>query len=106
MSHELSLSDFELPTSDELDGAAAAAARCGGAPSSSTPGTSRLNLEEERLLESLLSSPGMNPDLLHTPNLSKLTTSMTPRCAAGAWGMSDRCAGAGVTAGGQARAPK
>jgi len=100
MSHELSLSDFDLPTSDELDGAAAAAARYGGGPSASTPGSTRLNIEEERLLESLLSSPGMNPDLLHTPNLSKLTTQMTPRCAAGAWGMSERCAG-GVAAGGQ-----
>jgi hypothetical protein len=99
MSHELSLSDFDLPTPDELDGAAAAA-RCGGGPSVSTPGSARLNIEEERLLESLLSSPGMNPDLLHTPNLSKLTTQMTPRCAAGAWGMSERCS-ASVAAGGQ-----
>jgi len=111
MSHDLSLSDFELPTSEELDGAAAAARdkiSSGGtsAPSASTPGASRLNLEEERLLESLLSSPGMNPELLHTPNLKQLTTSMSPRCTAGdtagAWVMSERCAG--MTAGGQARA--
>ena len=102
MAHDLSLSDFDLPTQDELDGTAA----------TSTPGGSaRLKLEEERLLESLLSSPGMSlllplsPDLLedlllHTPNLSKLTTQVTPGCAAKAWGVSERCAGR-VASGGQ-----
>ena len=52
MAHDLSLSDFELPTPDELDGTAA---------SSTAGGSARLHLEEERLLESLLSSPGMSP---------------------------------------------
>jgi hypothetical protein len=42
----------------------------------------------------------MNPDLLEdlllTPNgahLSKLTTQVTPGCAAKAWGVAERCAG-------------
>ena len=39
-------------------------------------------------------------DLLHTPNLSKLTTQVTPGCAAKAWGVSERCAGR-VASGGQ-----
>ena len=118
MAHDLSLSDFDLPTPDELDGAPAPApARCAAEPSTSTPGGSaRLNLEEERLLESLLSSPGMSPLLplspellddllLHTPTLSKLTTQVArPGRAAKAWGVSERCAGR-VAAGGQLEPP-
>ena len=50
------------------------------------------NPKQERLLESLLSSPGCHPDLLNTPNLSKLTTqlapSLAPRCAAAGWSAS------------------
>jgi len=42
----------------------------------------------------------MNPDLLHTPNLSKLTNHMTPRCAAKAWGVADRCSASGADAAG------
>ena len=99
MVHDLSLSDFELPTPDELDGTAASSTAGGH-----TGGSARLHLEEERLLESLLSSPGMSPLLplspdlledllLHTPNLSKLTTQVAPGRAATAWGVSERCAG-------------
>lgn len=83
MAHDLSLSDFDLPTQDELDGAAATSTL------TATPGGgARFNIEEERLLESLLSSPGCHPDLLNTPNLSKLTTQLAPRCAAAGWSAS------------------
>lgn len=79
MTHNLSLSDFDLPDSDDV---------LKGVPLQKTP--SRLNNEEERLLQSLIASPGMNPELLETPNLKQLATAINPK-SLGAWSASERC---------------
>lgn len=101
MSSHVSLSDLELPSSPELG-------RLMGLASSQMPppppaaaqltltpgGHQRLvNSEEESLLESLLSSPSLNPDLLSTPNLRQLSSAIDARTPANAW--TDRCGGAG-----------
>merc|ERR1712118_567701 len=102
MAHDASLSDLVLPDTPELAAslnahAQDAASKVQRVATGMTP-SSRLmaNAEEERMLETLLSSPSINPALLSTPNLSQLTSALDRRAgarsyvAADCWGSTDR----------------
>ena len=102
MSSQVSLSDLDLPSSPELGRMMAQhhhhqqqqMPQMPRPSAQMTPNSQQrlVNVEEERLLESLLSSPSLNPDLLSTPNLRQLSSAIDARVPAHAW--TDRCAGA------------